>query len=410
MRRASGGSCGGESWSAGKSDFTGAEFVRDSGGVVIGSGKVGPMKCCGVCVGRLVVVRNLGVVGWVVGQRAAIVKIVTLEVLCLLRFACFFAFFSCVFLFFSSNINKIHTNKTFKVTPSTSKMSVILRRCMSTAASLKKPLSPNFGSGPTKKRPGWSATNIAGPQLGRSHRAKIGKDMLGSAIQRTKEVLGVPEDYHVGIVPGSDTGAYELAMWNFLGQRPVDIVHWESFGSGWFKDASELGLENVTSLKAGYGELPDLSKVNKDHDVCFTFNGTTSGVRVPDCEWIAADREGLTLNDATSAVFAMEMDWDKLDVTTYSWQKALGGEGAHGMLILSPRAVERLEQYTPDRPLPKIFRIRKDGTLNGSIFTGATINTPSMLCVADYIDALDWVTAEGGVDGMKVSHAKPTLF
>lgn len=271
----------------------------------------------------------------------------------------------------------------------------------SSSPSLPKPLSPNFGSGPTKKRPGWSAEKIAGPHLGRSHRAKIGKDMLGLAIQRTKEVLGVPDDYHVGIVPASDTGAYELAMWNFLGQRPVDVCHWESFGSGWFKDAQELKLENVTSLKAEYGEISDLAQANPEHDICFTFNGTTSGVKVPDCDWISADRTGLTLNDATSAVFAQEMDFSKLDVTTYSWQKALGGEGAHGMLILSPRAVERLEQYTPDRPLPKIFRIRKGDSLNAGIFTGATINTPSMLCVADYLDALEWVTAEGGVEGMK---------
>ena len=271
-------------------------------------------------------------------------------------------------------------------------------------SNLPKPNSPNFGSGPTKKRPGWSAEAAAGPHLGRSHRAKIGKDMLAAAIDKTKEVLGVPSDYHVGIVAGSDTGAYELAMWNFLGARPVDIMHWESFGSGWFKDAGELKLENVNSYKADYGHLPDLSQASPEHDICFTFNGTTSGVRVPNCDWISSDRTGLTLNDATSAVFAMDMDWEKLDVTTYSWQKALGGEGGHGILILGPRAVERLEQFTPDRPLPKIFRIKKDGTLNGGIFKGSTINTPSMFCVADYIDALDWVAAEGGVEGMKVMH------
>jgi len=243
--------------------------------------------------------------------------------------------------------------------------------------------------------------------MGRSHRSKIGKERLALAISETKRILGVPEDYHVGIVPASDTGAYEMAMWNMLGQRNVDICHWESFGKGWFADAiSHLKLRDtvqVNEFTADYGELPDLSQTNPDHDICFTFNGTTSGVRVPDgCEFISDARSGLTLCDATSACFAMDMPWNKLDVTTYSWQKVLGGEGGHGVLILSPRAVERLETYTPpNRPLPKIFRLTKKGKFETGIFKGATINTPSMLCVEDYLDALKWADSVGGVAGLK---------
>eukprot|EP00525_Craspedostauros_australis_P013802 CAMPEP_0198136328 /NCGR_PEP_ID=MMETSP1442-20131203/61056_1 /TAXON_ID= /ORGANISM="Craspedostauros australis, Strain CCMP3328" /LENGTH=345 /DNA_ID=CAMNT_0043797541 /DNA_START=710 /DNA_END=1747 /DNA_ORIENTATION=- len=242
--------------------------------------------------------------------------------------------------------------------------------------------------------------------MGRSHRSKIGKERLALAISETKRILKVPDDYHVGIVPASDTGAYEMAMWNVLGQRNVDICHWESFGKGWFADAvSHLKLKDtveVTEFTADYGSLPDLSKTNPDHDICFTFNGTTSGVRVEDgCDFISDDRTGLTLCDATSACFAMNMPWEKLDITTYSWQKVLGGEGAHGILILSPRAVERLESYTPEnRPLPKIFRMVKKGKVDAGIFKGSTINTPSMLAVEDYIDALEWADASGGVDAL----------
>ena len=243
--------------------------------------------------------------------------------------------------------------------------------------------------------------------MGRSHRSKIGKERLALAINETKRLLGVPDDYLVGIVPASDTGAYEMAMWNVLGQRNVDICHWESFGKGWFGDAvSHLKLRDsveVNEYTADYGEIPDLSQTNPDHDICFTFNGTTSGVRVPDdgCSFISDDRTGLTLCDATSACFAMDMPWSKLDITTFSWQKVLGGEGGHGVLILSPRAVERLETYTPEnRPLPKIFRMVKKGKVDGAIFKGATINTPSMLAVEDYIDALQWTDSVGGVQSL----------
>lgn len=271
----------------------------------------------------------------------------------------------------------------------------------------QQPVNPEFSSGPCKKRPGYDVSKLDKRTLGRSHRSKIGKERLALAIDETKRILGVPEDYLVGIVPASDTGAYEMAMWNMLGARNVDICHWESFGKGWFGDAvSHLKLRDsvtVNEYTADYGELPDLSQTNSDHDICFTFNGTTSGVRVPDgCDFIADDRNGLTLCDATSACFAMDMPWSKLDVTTYSWQKVLGGEGGHGVLILSPRAVERLETYTPEnRPLPKIFRMVKKGKVDTSIFKGATINTPSMLAVEDYIDALMWADSIGGVPALK---------
>ncbi|MGZ3284455.1 MAG: phosphoserine transaminase, partial [Xanthobacteraceae bacterium] len=243
-----------------------------------------------------------------------------------------------------------------------------------------RPAVPHFSSGPCAKRPGWSLSALTDAVLGRSHRSKIGKAKLKRAIELTREVLEVPADYRIGIVPASDTGAVEMALWSLLGARPVTMLAWESFGEGWVSDVSkELMLKNVSVLKAGYGELPDLAKVDPASDVVFTWNGTTSGVRVPDADWIAADRAGLTICDATSACFAQALDWPKLDVVTFSWQKALGGEGAHGMLILSPRAVERLETYTPPWPLPKIFRLTKGNKLNQGIFEGETINTPSML-------------------------------
>ena len=270
-----------------------------------------------------------------------------------------------------------------------------------------QPVNPEFSSGPCKKRPGYDVAKLDSRVAGRSHRSKIGKERLQFAISETKRILGVPDDYHVGIVPASDTGAYEMAMWNMLGQRNVDVCHWESFGKGWFADAiSHLKLRDtveVNEFTADYGSLPDMSQTNPEHDICFTFNGTTSGVRVPDgCDFISDSRTGLTLCDATSACFAMDMPWSKLDVTTYSWQKVLGGEGGHGVLILSPRAVERLESYTPEnRPLPKIFRLTKKGKFEAGIFKGATINTPSMLAVEDYIDALQWADSIGGVPALK---------
>eukprot|EP00568_Trieres_chinensis_P006713 CAMPEP_0183296596 /NCGR_PEP_ID=MMETSP0160_2-20130417/4077_1 /TAXON_ID=2839 ORGANISM="Odontella Sinensis, Strain Grunow 1884" /NCGR_SAMPLE_ID=MMETSP0160_2 /ASSEMBLY_ACC=CAM_ASM_000250 /LENGTH=423 /DNA_ID=CAMNT_0025458225 /DNA_START=62 /DNA_END=1333 /DNA_ORIENTATION=+ len=269
-----------------------------------------------------------------------------------------------------------------------------------------KPANIQFSSGPCKKRPGYSLANLDTEILGRSHRSKLGKQRLALAIDETRRILAVPDDYLIGIVPASDTGAYEMAMWNVLGARDVDVCHWESFGKGWFADAiSHLKLRDAVAVNehtAGYGDLPDLTKTGKDNDICFTFNGTTSGVRVPDgADFISDDRTGLTLCDATSACFAMNMPWDKLDITTYSWQKVLGGEGAHGVLILSPRAVERLESYTPEnRPLPKIFRLTKKGKIDAGIFKGATINTPSMICVEDYIDALQWADSVGGVAGL----------
>ena len=261
-----------------------------------------------------------------------------------------------------------------------------------------RPAIPHFSSGPCAKRPGWSLQTLTDAVLGRSHRSKIGKAKLKRAIDLTRDVLEVPADYRIGIVPASDTGAVEIALWSLLGARPVTMLTWESFGEGWVTDVEkQLKLKDVTVIKAPYGELPDLGKINFSNDVVFTWNGTTSGVRVPNGDWIAADRKGLTICDATSAAFAQKLDWPKLDAVTFSWQKALGGEGAHGMLILSPRAVERLETYKPAWPMPKIFRLTKGGKLNEGIFAGETINTPSMLCVEDYLDALQWAKSAGGL-------------
>ncbi|QKV16962.1 phosphoserine transaminase [Oricola thermophila] len=265
-----------------------------------------------------------------------------------------------------------------------------------------RPANPRFSSGPCAKRPGWAPEGLDTSTLGRSHRSKPGKAMLADAIALTREVLKVPETHRIGIVPASDTGAVEMAMWSLLGERGVDMVAWESFGAGWVTDVvKQLKLEDVRRIEADYGELPDLSTIDFDRDVVFTWNGTTSGVRVPNGDFIPTDRKGLTICDATSAAFAQELDFDKLDVTTFSWQKVLGGEGGHGVIILSPRAVERLESYTPAWPLPKIFRMTKGGKLIEGIFRGETINTPSMLCVADYIDALNWAKGLGGLDALK---------
>jgi phosphoserine aminotransferase len=265
-----------------------------------------------------------------------------------------------------------------------------------------RPRVPHFSSGPCAKRPGWTLQNLGGAFLGRSHRAKAGKAKLKYAIDLTREVLQVPADYRIGIVPASDTGAIEMALWSLLGPQPVTMLAWESFGEGWVNDvAKELKLKNVTVLRAPYGELPDLHAIDPASDIVFTWNGTTSGTRVPNADWIAADRTGLTICDATSAAFAQALDWPKLDVATFSWQKALGGEAAHGMLILSPRAVARLETHTPPWPMPKIFRMTKGGKLNEAIFAGETINTPSMLCVEDYLDALQWAKSIGGLKALQ---------
>jgi len=264
-----------------------------------------------------------------------------------------------------------------------------------------RPASPLFSSGPCAKRPGWSLDALADASISRSHRAKGPKAKLQRVIEDSREILGVPEDFRIGIVPASDTGAFEMAMWSVLGARPVDILAWESFGQGWATDVvKQLKLDDVRALDADYGELPDLATVDFTRDVVFTWNGTTSGVRVPDGDWIPDDRAGLTLCDATSAAFAMDLPWDKLDIVTWSWQKVLGGEAQHGMLVLSPRAVERLESYTPPWPMPKVFRLTKGGKLNEDIFKGSTINTPSMLCVEDHLDALDWSREIGGVDAL----------
>src|SRR3954452_8296129 len=264
-----------------------------------------------------------------------------------------------------------------------------------------RPVPPAFSSGPCAKRPAWSLQALTDAALGRSHRAKLGKGKLKRAIDLTREILQVPADYRIGIVPASDTGAVEMALWSLLGARPVTMLTWESFGEGWVSDVTkELKLKDVTVLKAPYGELPDLAKVDWSTDVVFTWNGTTSGVRVPNADWIAADRQGLAICDATSACFAQRLDFAKLDVVTFSWQKVLGGEAAHGMLILSPRAVERLKTYTPPWPLPKIFRMTNNGKLIEGIFEGETINTPSMLCVEDYLDALVWAKSVGNLDAL----------
>ena len=263
-----------------------------------------------------------------------------------------------------------------------------------------KPKSPNFSSGPCAKRPGYDVSALKLDTLGRSHRSTLGKAALALACSKTAELLKLPAGYRVAVVPGSDTGAIEMAMWSMLGARGVDVLEWESFSAGWVTDiVKQLKLPKVNVIKADYGLLTDMAQVNFDNDVVFVWNGTTSGVKVPNGDWIPADRAGLTLCDATSAVFAMDMPWDKLDVVTYSWQKVLGSKGGHGMLILSPRAVERIEAYNPPWPMPKVFRMKSGGKLLEGLFKGETINTPSMLCVADYLDALQWVESLGGVTG-----------
>jgi len=266
----------------------------------------------------------------------------------------------------------------------------------------QRPARPEFSSGPCAKRPGWTPENLRNAVLGRSHRSKLGKGRLKAAIDQTREVLEVPADFLIGIVAGSDTGAVEMAMWSMLGARPVQLMAFESFGKDWVTDVTkQLKLPDVEVLDAPYGQLPDTSKVDPAKDLVFTWNGTTSGVRVPNADFISADREGIVICDATSAAFAQELDWTKLDVVTFSWQKALGGEGAHGVLILSPRAVARLESYTPAWPMPKLFRMTKGGKVSLDIFEGATINTPSMLCVEDALDALKWAASIGGLEGMQ---------
>ena len=266
----------------------------------------------------------------------------------------------------------------------------------------QRPARPEFSSGPCAKRPGWTPENLRNAVLGRSHRSKLGKARLKAAIDQTREVLEVPADFLIGIVAGSDTGAVEMAMWSMLGARPVQLMAFESFGKDWVTDVTkQLKLPDVEVLDAPYGQLPDTSRVDPAKDLVFTWNGTTSGVRVPNADFISADREGITICDATSAAFAQDLDWTKLDVVTFSWQKALGGEGAHGVLILSPRAVARLESYTPAWPMPKLFRMTKGGKVSLDIFEGATINTPSMLCVEDALDALKWASSIGGLEGMQ---------
>jgi phosphoserine aminotransferase len=266
----------------------------------------------------------------------------------------------------------------------------------------QKPGDARFSSGPTKKRPGWNLQNLEGAALGRSHRSKLGKGKLKEAIDKTRSLLGVPADYRIAIVPASDTGAMEMAMWSMLGARPVDVFAWESFGEEWVTDAvKQLKLADcVVHIGKPYGVLPDLTKARKNADIIFTQNGTTSGAKIPNFDWIPADREGITINDATSAAFAQNIDWAKCDVTTFSWQNAMGGEAAHGMIVLSSRAVERLESYTPDRPLPKIFRMTKKGKLDADLFEGATINTPSLLATEDYLDALKWGESLGGLKAL----------
>src|ERR1700694_3454019 len=272
---------------------------------------------------------------------------------------------------------------------------------MTAAKPALRPKVPHFSSGPCAKRPGWNPQNLKDAALGRSTRGKIGKAKLKLAIELTREMLEVPAGYKIGIVPASDTGAVEMAVWSLRGARPVATIAWESFGEGWVSDiVKELKLKDVTKLHAAYGEIPDLSKADPASDIVFTWNGTTSGVRVPDADWISAKREGLTICDATSAAFAQRLDWPRLDVATFSWQKALGGEAAHGMLILSPRAVARLESHKPAWPLPKIFRMTKGGKINEGIFEGETINTPSMLCVEDYLDTLQWGKSIGGLKAL----------
>jgi phosphoserine aminotransferase len=273
----------------------------------------------------------------------------------------------------------------------------------------QRPDRPHFSSGPCAKRPGWNTRALDAALVGRSHRAAPAKARIQEVSQRSRAILGMPDDWHLGLVPASDTGAVEMILWSVLGARGVDVLAWESFGSGWVTDvAKQLQIKDHRVIEAGYGRLPDLSSVDFSRDVVFTWNGTTSGVRVPDADWIASDREGLTICDATSAAFAMDLEWDKLDVVTWSWQKALGGEAGHGMLALSPRAVERLESYTPPWPMPKIFRITKAGKLNQGIFEGSTINTPSMLCVEDAIDGLNWAESVGGLVGL-IARSKANL-
>lgn len=271
---------------------------------------------------------------------------------------------------------------------------------MATQQPAARPANPRFSSGPCAKPPTFELSKLADAPLGRSHRAAVGKAKLKDAIEGTREVLGIPADYKIGIVPASDTGAVEMALWSLLGERKVEMLAWESFGAGWVTDVVKQLKIDAEAKIADYGQIVDLASVDFNNDVVFTWNGTTSGVRVPNADWIDANRTGLTICDATSAAFAMDLDWDKLDVTTFSWQKVLGGEAAHGVIVLSPRAVERLESYTPAWPLPKIFRMTKGGKLIEGIFTGATINTPSMLAVEDYLFALDWARSEGGLKGL----------